>query len=387
MTVEEWLGKDNQLGIDIWHKKYQYNNETFSDWIERISGGIPSVVNLILDKKFLFGGRILANRGLPKQGIKSTYSNCYVLTVDDNIESIYQCCSNIARTYSYGGGVGIDISKLRPKGAKVNNSAKETTGACSFMPTFDLVTSTIGQQGRRGALMISIDINHPDVEEFIDIKANTDKITNANISVKVNDKFMTAVIEDKDYILKWPCDYNNEHLVEDSLQEYNKLYEFTDSQSGKLIYVKKIKAKDLFNKLVKNNWEYGEPGILFWDKITSWHMMSENPDFQYAGVNPCLTGDMMIKTNNGSIRLDELVKKYENGETITVASYNTDTCNIEYKEVYNGLLTRKNANIIQIEIEDGTILKLTPDHKVYTENRGWVEAGKLTESDILLQIN
>ena len=139
MTVQEWLGADNQLGIDIWTKKYQHKEETFDEWLNRVSGGNDAVKQLIVDKKFLFGGRILANRGLPKLNIKTTYSNCYVLTVDDSIESIYRTCGEIARTFSYGGGVGIDISKLRPRGAVVHNSAKETTGAVSFMKTFDVV--------------------------------------------------------------------------------------------------------------------------------------------------------------------------------------------------------------------------------------------------------
>ena len=148
MTVEDWLGKDNTLGISIWEKKYRQNNESFDEWLDRVSGKDPDVKRLIQNKAFLFGGRILSNRGITDR--KSTLSNCYVLTVEDSIESIYQCCSDIARTYSYGGGVGVDISKLRPRGAFVNNSAKETTGAVSFMKTFDTVTSTIGQNGRRG---------------------------------------------------------------------------------------------------------------------------------------------------------------------------------------------------------------------------------------------
>ena len=154
----KWVG-EHQLGYDIWEKKYRHNNETFDQWLDRVSGGNADVRRLIEEKKFLFGGRILANRGLNNSGVKSTLSNCYVLSVDDSIESIYKCCSDIARTYSYGGGVGIDISKLRPAGAFVNNSAKSTSGAVSFMKTFDVVTGTICQNGRRGALMISIDIN------------------------------------------------------------------------------------------------------------------------------------------------------------------------------------------------------------------------------------
>lgn len=277
MTVEDWLGKDNTLGISIWEKKYRQNNESFDEWLDRVSGKDPDVKRLIQNKAFLFGGRILSNRGITDR--KSTLSNCYVLTVEDSLESIYQCCSDIARTYSYGGGVGVDISKLRPRGAFVNNSAKETTGAVSFMKTFDTVTSTIGQNGRRGALMLSIDVRHPDVDEFINIKANTDQITSANISVRVNDDFMSAVEHDEDYILRWPC---NEHVIygQDEL-EYNQLYYKHN------MYIKKIKAKELFNQLVKNNWNYAEPGILYWDRIKTWNMMQKNEDFEYAGINPC----------------------------------------------------------------------------------------------------
>lgn len=145
MTELEWLGKDNQLGIDIWKRKYQYNNETFDEWLNRISNGNESIKQLIIEKKFLFGGRILANRGLQNRGKKITFSNCYVVSpAEDNIESIYETASKLARTYSYGGGCGLDISKLAPKGAKVNNAANETSGAVSFMDTFSQVTAQIG---------------------------------------------------------------------------------------------------------------------------------------------------------------------------------------------------------------------------------------------------
>ena len=150
MNVQEWLGSDNQLGVDIWTKKYKFENETFEEWLDRVSAGNESVKKLIVDKKFLFGGRILANRGLDKRGVKVTLSNCYVLTPpEDSIESIFECASKLARTYSYGGGVGIDISKLAPRGAKVRNTAKETSGSVSFMDLYSLITGLIGQSGRR----------------------------------------------------------------------------------------------------------------------------------------------------------------------------------------------------------------------------------------------
>lgn len=150
MTIEEWLGSENKLGIDIWNKKYRNNNESFEDWLNRVSDDDKEVKKLIKEKKFLFGGRILANRGLEKLGEKVTLSNCYVITPpEDSIESIFDCAKKLARTYSYGGGCGIDISKLAPRGAKVNNTAKETSGSVSFMDLYSLITGLIGQNGRR----------------------------------------------------------------------------------------------------------------------------------------------------------------------------------------------------------------------------------------------
>lgn len=150
MTVQEWLG-ENKLSLDIWNNKYRYNEESFDEWLDRVSGNSAEVRQLIVEKKFLFGGRILANRGIADR--KLTYSNCYVLPApQDNIESIFETAGKLARTYSYGGGVGIDVSNLRPKGASVNNAAKTTSGSTSFMDFFSYVTGLIGQEGRRGQL-------------------------------------------------------------------------------------------------------------------------------------------------------------------------------------------------------------------------------------------
>ena len=263
MTVEDWLGADNQLGIDIWNKKYRYNGESFLEWLQRVSGGNESVKRMILEKKFLFGGRILAMRGI-KDGTKASYSNCYVLPPpEDNLESIYDTCKAMARTYSYGGGVGISISQLAPEGAAVHNQAKTSSGAVSFMDTFSQVTQQIGQKGRRGALMISIDCRHPDLENFIRVKMNTDKVNYANISVCVTDDFMNAVVDDLDWELR-----------------------FERPETGECI-TKTVHAKDIFRLLCEANWNYAEPGILFWDRIENYNMMSEVEDFHYAGTNPC----------------------------------------------------------------------------------------------------
>lgn len=264
MWVEDWLGKDNKLGCDIWRKKYQHEGETFLQWLDRVSNGNEELRKDILDKKFLFGGRILSNRGLQKQGRKVTYSNCYVIEPpEDNLESIFDTAKKLARTFSYGGGCGIDISQLAPRGAVINNAAKETTGAVSFMDLYNLTTSLIGQNGRRGALMISLNCSHPDLEEFIDVKTDLNKITKANISIRVTDEFMRAV----------------------ALGEYYDLT-FVRKETGEEI-VKTVFAPTIFKKLCENNWNYGEPGMLYWDNIEKWNLLADDSEFKFAGVNPC----------------------------------------------------------------------------------------------------
>lgn len=258
MTEQEWL-KNNKLSLDIWNNKYRYNNETFEEWLDRVSGSNSDVREEILNKQFIFGGRILANRGIPR---RTTLSNCYVIPpVEDNIESIFKSAAELARTYSLGGGCGIDVSKLRPKGAKVNNAAKTTTGCTSFMDFFSYVTGLIGQEGRRGALMVSIDCTHPDLEEFINLKTNLDVCTKANISVRVSDEFMEAVQNN----LPWKLSFTTEHETIE----------------------KTINAREIFMLLAKRNWEMAEPGILYWDRITNYNLVNKDSKFSFAGVNPC----------------------------------------------------------------------------------------------------
>lgn len=287
MTVEDWLGKDNQLGIDIWNKKYRYGDETFEEWLDRVSGGDNDVKQLIIEKKFLFGGRILANRGLDKKGVKVTLSNCYVLAPpEDSIESIFDTASKMARTFSYGGGVGIDLSKLAPRGAKINNTAEETSGAVSFTDLYSLVTGLIGQHGRRGALMLSMSCEHPDIEEFVRVKTDLDRVTKANMSLRVTDKFMNAVVNGETVKLTFDRPETNDTIT------------------------KELNAEKFFNEFCDINYDYGEPGCLFWDRITSFNMLSEYDNFEYAGTNPC--GEVPLPAGGscllGSLNLVAFVK-------------------------------------------------------------------------------
>lgn len=287
MTVKEWLGEENQLGIDIWTKKYAAEGEDFDSWITRVSGGNKEIAQYMKEKKFLFGGRILSNRGLDKLGRKVTYSNCYVIEPPkDEIESIFDCAKKLARTYSYGGGCGVDISQLSPKGAKINNAAKETSGAVSFMELYSLVTALIGQNGRRGALMISMDCSHPDILEFIELKTDLEKVTKANVSVRIYKDFMEAVKKGTDYILSYEREATGE------------------------VIKKRVPARALFKIITDTSWDYAEPGVLFWDRISSWNLLSNTEEFSYAGVNPCAEeplpagGSCLL----GSVNLSEFVR-------------------------------------------------------------------------------
>ncbi len=277
----------SDLQRDIYEKKYRYDNESFDDFLERVSGGNGPIKKAIKDKKFMPAGRILAGRGLDKFGRKITLSNCYVMPkVEDNIEAIFDTAKYLARTYSYGGGCGLTLSKLRPKGAKVNNAANTTTGAVSFMDLFSLVTGLIGMKGRRGALMLNLDCDHPDIEDFINVKNDLSKVTYANISVNIDDKFMKAVENDGDYELHFEVEATGE------------------------VISNTIKAKELFRTLARNNWNMAEPGLLYKERINSWHLMSEDEDFEFAGVNPCAEETLPAfgSCNLSSINLSEFVK-------------------------------------------------------------------------------
>lgn len=253
-------------------------------------------------------------------------------------------------------GCGVDISKLSPRGAKINNTANETSGAVSFMELYSTVTGLIGQNGRRGALMISIDCNHPDLEEFIELKSDLGKVNTANISIRVTDNFMQSVVNREDYTLS-----------------------YTREETGEKI-TKVVNAYDLFMKFCEMNWDYGEPAMLFWDEIENHNFLSEFEDFKFAGTNPCLTGDTLIQTVEGNISIKELI-----GKTPYVYAMG-DNGDLTIKKASKVWLTRKDAIVVKVVTGKGTIT-CTPDHRIFTTNRGWVEAQYLTKGDKIKGLN
>lgn len=213
---------------------------------------------LLDDWKFVPGGRILYGLGNPYVNV--TLKNCYVIAIeDDSIKGIFDTCYRMAETYKSGGGCGIDISPLRPRGEAVRNAARHASGPVSFMELFSRITGTIGQQARIGALLICIDVSHPDVEEFITIKGDDlDKVRYANVSVKITDEFMQAVESDSDFELCW----------------------------GGKIY-KKVKARELWGKIIHYAWKRAEPGLLFWDTTRRFTPADVYEQFRSIATNPC----------------------------------------------------------------------------------------------------
>lgn len=221
------------------------------------------IYNLFKDFKYSIPqGSVMA--GLGNKEMIASLSNCVVIPpVFDSYGGILYTDQQLVQLFKRRCGVGVDLSELRPKDALVSNAAGTTTGAVSFMERFSNTTREVAQNGRRGALMLTIDIAHPDVEDFITSKQDLKKVTGANISVKLTDEFMNAVVADEDYTLRWPIDS-------------------PDPQ-----YTKVVRAKNLWETIIKCAHNTAEPGLIFWDKQHTYSTSSFYPGFKNSSTNPC----------------------------------------------------------------------------------------------------
>ena len=223
--------------------------------------------------KLLDHFRYIVPAGSPMTGIGNSFqvaslSNCFVVGLDGDADSygaIMRIDEEQVQLMKRRGGVGHDLTHIRPKGSPVNNSALTSTGLVPFMERYSNSTREVAQDGRRGALMLSVSIKHPDSESFIDAKMTEGKVTGANVSVKIDDDFMQAAIEDKEYVQQFPVDSADPKVK------------------------KSIRAKELWEKIVHNAWQSAEPGVLFWDTI----LRESIPDcyadlgFRTVSTNPC----------------------------------------------------------------------------------------------------
>lgn len=243
------------------------------------------IYQLFKDFKYIIpGGSVMSGCGT---GALVSLSNCFVIgSPKDSYAEIMKTRSQQAQLMKRRGGVGYDLSQLRPRGAKVNNAARSSTGAASFMDVCSDITNEVAQNGRRGALMLSMSINHPDIEEFITKKQDLAKVTGANISVKVTDEFMQAVEKDEDYILRFPVDESVPQGLMIEEMPYNELWFFSDDDHPNSFF-KKVRARELWNTLMHCAWNTAEPGIMFEGAMHNYSPDGVYPNFKMVGTNPC----------------------------------------------------------------------------------------------------
>lgn len=255
-------GPKTEIAQYVHNEKYKQQGEDWDEFVYRLCNGLKDsdehyhkLLDIVGNQKYLFAGRIQASVGSARQ---TTAFNCYVsMPIPDSMKGIMQALAEAAETMRMGGGIGYDFSTLRPRGSNIKTLDSSSSGPVSFMEIFNAMCGTISSAGhRRGAQMGVFRVDHPDIEEFVTVKNDLTKLTNFNISVAVTDKFMEAVKNDDEFELVFK----------------GKIY-------------KRIKARPLWEKIMRSTWDYAEPGILYIDRINKknnlWYC--EN----IAATNPC----------------------------------------------------------------------------------------------------
>ena len=294
---------ENPLSQKILKEKYLYDDETSHDNLinritENLSGQLQEpVTQLMHTGSFFPGGRSLYGVG-SKGKFNATTSNCFIVkSPSDSLDEpngIFDINRKIAQIFKAGGGVGINLSTLRPNGAKTHNAARTSTGAVSFMHIYDATGAVIGYHGRRSAILIGLNISHPDIEEFVNLR-ETHAMKSMNISCLVDDAFMEALKKDDDsYELHFYVDATGEDIR------------------------KTIHARELFHRISEMNWDYGDPGMIFIDTVRQYNLQQYNKDFHIDICNPCgeYMGPAWNSCNLGSLNLYNFVDKKFTDEAV-----------------------------------------------------------------------
>lgn len=333
-----------------------------------------SIFELFKDFKYIIpGGSVMAGCGTGKL---VSLSNCFVIgSPEDSYAEIMRTRNQQVQLMKRRGGVGYDLSNLRPRGAKVNNAAKSSTGAASFMDVCSDITNEVAQNGRRGALMLSMSINHPDIEEFITKKQDLTKVTGANISVKVTDEFMKAVENDEDYILTFPVDSRLTPEYVQGYTEYNKLYH---SPYDSTLF-KRVKARELWKTLMHCAWNTAEPGILFESAMHNYSPDGVYENFKMVSTNPCFHPDTLIETVEGKKRIADITEP----TFVYSMSKEGHICVVPATAAFK---TKENARTLKITLRNGSSIMVTPDHKMFVQGVGFVQAKHLKIGDRIAHI-
>lgn len=360
---KEYFNGD-QLAANVWVNKYALKNSSgeifeltprdmhmrIAKELERIEKKYPNPLTKEQIFKVLDKFKYIVPQGGPMSGIGNnnqivSLSNCFVIGNDkpaDSYGGIMKIDQEQVQLMKRRGGVGHDLSHIRPKGSNVLNSALTSTGIVPFMERYSNSTREVAQDGRRGALMLSVSIKHPDAEDFIDAKLDGTKVTGANISVKIDDEFMQAVKENKKYKQQYPIDSKNPKTIVE------------------------IDAKKLWNKIVHNAWKSAEPGILFWDTVIKESVPDSYADLGYKTVstNPC--GEIPLCPYDSCRLLAINLYSYVENPFTKDAKFNFEL----FKE-HAHYAQRIMDDIIDLEIEkiDGILNKIENDPEDYEVKR------------------
>ncbi|WP_332033786.1 adenosylcobalamin-dependent ribonucleoside-diphosphate reductase [Kaistella sp.] len=365
LAAKVWVSKYALKDSDgnIYERTPDDMHHRIASEISRIEAKYPNplseheIFSLIKNFKYIIP------QGSPMTGIGNDFqiaslSNCFVIgsgTDSDSYGSIMKIDEEQVQLMKRRGGVGHDLSHIRPKGSPVKNSALTSTGLVPFMERYSNSTREVAQDGRRGALMLSVSVNHPDSEDFVNAKLEQGKITGANISVRIDDEFMQAVVGKADYVQKYPIHSKNPKVS------------------------KEIKATDLWNKIIHNAWKSAEPGVLFWDTIIRESLPDCYADLGYETVstNPC--GEIPLCPYDSCRLLAVNLFSYVENPFTKKAKFNFEL----FKE-HVGFAQRMMDDIIDLEIEkiDAIIHKIDSDPESNeikaTEKNLWIKIRKKT---------
>lgn len=392
--------KGDELAANVWLSKYAQEGEvTPLDMHKRMAKEFARIrwkkdksktkqewYYYFLDLFDGFQKNIPQGRVMAGVGVKDSYrslSNCLRLPPpSDSYSSIMVTDTMLVSSAKRGCGYGVGLSNLRPRGASTKNSSKTSTGTIIFGERYSNSTKEVGQEGRRGACLEDLDIRHPDSPNFAVAKLDKTKLTGANISFKMWNDFIKAVKNDEDYLLRFPCDQPFDKIIELSSLEYDKLINisFTTDAGNIIGYVKKIRARELWDSAIHTVWSDGCPGLQFWERIVNYDPSSVYKDYEIDGTNACIKGDSEILTKTGYKQIKEFVN--------------------EEVEIWNGFewskviprITGYNQHMLKITLSDGRELICTDYHKWYlalgySGNSRVVQARNLQIGDKIIKYN
>jgi ribonucleoside-diphosphate reductase alpha chain len=344
------------ISVAIWadEKKYRQEGETFNQKCARVAGALTDneehynyFNEQLKEQRFLPGGRVQSASGSYR---KVTAFNCFVMQkVPDSLMGIMAVATEAAKTMQMGGGVGYDFSGIRPKGAKIKSLGSQASGPVSFMQIMDAICKTIASAGhRRGAQMGCLRVDHPDIMEFITAKANSTNLTQFNVSVLVTDKFMQAVKDDQMFDL----------VFEDQVYDT-------------------IRAVNLWEAILRNTWDWAEPGVIFIDRVN--HMNNLYYCEDISATNPCLHPDSLIETVEGRVKIKDIK------EPVKVYTMLPDG-SLGIRQASASWVSKPSAKTLIVTVGSGKQVICTPDHKIYVDGKGWVEAQDLRVGDQLVHL-